>query len=112
MPNCGSAAESGVPRRMAEFFYSPQARRDLVEIWEFIARDNLDAADRVEQEIEQAVKRLAVDPSLGHTRHDLTSKRVRFCALYFYLIIYDPESRPLEVARILSGYRDVAALLE
>ena len=30
-----------MPGKMAEHFYSPEARLDLLEIWEFIARDNL-----------------------------------------------------------------------
>jgi len=29
---------------MGNFFYSPDARRDLLEIWEFISRDDLEAA--------------------------------------------------------------------
>ncbi|MSU61052.1 MAG: type II toxin-antitoxin system RelE/ParE family toxin [Pedosphaera sp.] len=85
---------------------------DLLEIWERIARDNLDAADRVEQEIEQVVSMLARNPELGHIRRDLTSKLVRFWPVYSYLIIYDPATQPLEIVRILSGYRDVAALLK
>lgn len=97
---------------MADFFYSPEARRDLLEIWEFIAQDNLDAADRVEREIEQAMVTLAANPKLGHSRRDLTTRPVRFWTIYSYLIIYDPESRPLEIVRILSGYRDVAQLLK
>jgi plasmid stabilization system protein ParE len=97
---------------MADFFYAPEARRDLLEIWEFIAQDNLDEADRIEREIEQAIAALAANPQLGHLRRDLTSRPVRFRAIYSYLIIYDPESRPLEVVRILSGYRDVAQLLK
>lgn len=97
---------------MAEFFYSPEARLDLFEIWEFIARDNVDAADRVEQEIQGAATMLAGNPELGHLRRDLTSKPVRFWTVHSYLIIYDPVARPLEVVRILSGYRDIAALVE
>lgn len=112
MPKSASEAESGAPGEMAEFFYSPEARRDLLEIWEFIAQDDLDAADRVEREIEQAITTLASQPGLGHVRRDLTSKPVRFWAVYSYLIIYDPEARPLEVVRILSGYCDIAALLK
>lgn len=96
---------------MADHFYSPEARIDLLEIWEFIAQDNVDAADRVEQEIREAVMLLARNPELGHLRRDLTSRPVRFWAVYSYLIICDPEARPLGVVRILSGYRDVAALL-
>lgn len=97
---------------MAEFFYSPAARSDLFEIWEYIARDNLDAADRVEQEIREAVLMLAKQPELGHWRPDLTSKPVRFWRVYSYLVVYDPTSRPLEVVRILSGYRDITELLK
>jgi antitoxin ParD1/3/4 len=97
---------------MADHFYSAEARIDLLEIWEFIAQDNLDAADRVQGEIREAVLLLARNPELGHFRRDLTSRPVRFWAVYSYLIIYDPKSRPLEVVRILSGYRDLAAMLK
>lgn len=97
---------------MADHFYSPEARLDLLEIWEYIARDNVDAADRVEREIEQAISRLARNPEIGHFRRDLTSKPVRFWAVYSYLVIYNPATHPLEIVRILSGYRDVAALLK
>ena len=31
---------------MSDFILSPAASRDLDEIWEYIAEDNLDAADR------------------------------------------------------------------
>jgi plasmid stabilization system protein ParE len=97
---------------MGEFFYSPEARCDLLAIWEYIAHDDLDAADRVERQIEQAITMLSEKPGLGHFRDDLTSKTVRFWRVYSYLIVYDPNSEPLEVVRILSGYRDIAALLE
>lgn len=96
---------------MADHFYSPEARLDLLEIWEYIAHDNLDAADRVVREIAQAVLMLARNPEAGHRRSDLTSKPVRFWPVYSYLIVYDPAARPLEIVRILSGYRDVASLL-
>ena len=36
---------------MSDFKLSPQAFRDIDEIWEFIAEDNLNAADRVRDEI-------------------------------------------------------------
>lgn len=97
---------------MADHFYSPEARLDLFEIWEFIAQDNVDAADRFQQEVQQAVSLLARNPELGHLRRDLTTKPVRFWAVHSYLIVYDPATRPLEVVRILSGYRDVAILLK
>jgi plasmid stabilization system protein ParE len=97
---------------MADYIFSPQARIDLLEIWEFIARDNVDAADRVEGEIHAALNWLSANPNLGHARRDLTSRPVRFWAVRSYLIIYDSATCPLQVVRILSGYRDLSALLE
>ena len=97
---------------MANYLYSPEARVDICAIWEYIARDNIEAADRVENEIHEALTLLASHPELGHIRKDLTSRSVRFWRVHSYLIIYSPETRPLEVVRILSGYRDIAALLK
>jgi hypothetical protein len=37
---------------------------------------------------------------------------VRFFSVHSYLIIYNAASQPLSIVRILSGYRDVAILLE
>ena len=82
MPRFGRAAGDDVPGQMSDCFYSPEARLDLLEIWEYIALDSLDAADRVEQEIQQAVSRLARNPELDHWRRDLTSKPVRFWPVY------------------------------
>ena len=112
MRKSGSAAAVAAPGKMADHFYSPEARLDLLEIWEYIARDDVDAADRFEQEIHLAVIQLARNPELGHLRRDLTSRQVRFWTVYSYLIIYDPAARPLEIVRILSGYHDVAELLK
>src|SRR5437660_10347306 len=97
---------------MAEFFYSPETRRDLLEIWEFIAQGDLDKADRVEREIEQAITKLADNPKLGHLRRDLTTKPIRFWTVYFYIIIYDPATRTLEVVRILSGYQHLVMVMK
>ena len=78
MPKFGSAAGDDGPGKMADHFYSREARLDLFEIWEHIAADNVDAADRVEKEIQKSVSLLAANPELGHRRRDLTSKPVRF----------------------------------
>ena len=42
---------------MSGFVLHPEALVDLEEIWEFIAADSLDAADRVLEEIYQAIRR-------------------------------------------------------
>ncbi len=96
---------------MSEFILSPAARLDLIEIWEFIAQDNPDAADRVRDEMQEAMKLLAAEPGLGHYRKDLADEPLRFWRVYSYLVIYRPESRPLEIVRVLSAYRNVKELL-
>jgi plasmid stabilization system protein ParE len=40
---------------MSGFVLHPQAYADLDEIWEYIAADNLAAADRVREEIYEAI---------------------------------------------------------
>ncbi len=96
---------------MAEIVFSPRARRDLIEIWIYIAEDDIDAADRLVALIEGAIAGLADLPGMGHERRDLTDQDVRFWPVGSYLIIYR-DSKPMEIVRILSAYRDVAALLD
>lgn len=48
---------------------------------------------------------------IGHLRPDLTERPVRFWPVRSYLIVYRADIRPIQVIRVLSGYRDVATLL-
>ncbi len=96
---------------MSDFILSPAAHRDLEEIWEYIAADSVDAADRWLAKLEKAIRLLADMPKIGHTRTDLTSKPVLFWPVGRYLIIYRSEPQPIEVVRVLSAYRDVSKLL-
>ena len=48
---------------MPGFVLHPEAYADLDEIWEYIAADNLDAADRVLDEIYQTLRSLVVFPA-------------------------------------------------
>lgn len=96
---------------MNEFILSPAARHDLLDIWEYIAEDSLDAADRVRDDLYAAMRKLAAMPSLGHLREDLVDEPLRFWRVHRYLIIYRAESRPIEIVRVLSGSRDIGSLL-
>ena len=96
---------------MARFVLSPEARDDLREIRDYIARDSADAARRVLSELRAAMRRLAEMPEMGHFREDLAHEPLRFWPVHSYLIIYRPDRNPLEVVRVLSGYRDIAELL-
>jgi len=97
---------------MSSFILSPLARRDLNDIWDYIARDDLDAADRVVNEIYDAILLISSIPRIGHLREDLTDEPLRFWPVRRYLIVYRSESEPLEIVRILSAYQDVHRLLQ
>lgn len=90
---------------------SDAAIADLDEIWLYIAQDNPRAADRVIGEIYDAIYALAERPTMGHTREDLTREPVRFWNVRSYHIIYCPDTDPIEIVRVVSGYRDISSLL-
>ncbi len=94
------------------YILAPQAARDLVEIWRHIRNESSQrTADRVESVIRGKFAYLAGFPGGGHSRRDLTSAEVRFFAVYSYLIVYRPETKPLQIVAILHGRRDVARIL-
>jgi toxin ParE1/3/4 len=99
---------------MSGFVLHPDALTDLDEIWEFIAADNPAAADRVLEEIYEAIRALVSFPQLGHSRSDLTSQPLRFHSVGDLLIAYAPDEKPLIVIAVLHGRRNprvIAAIL-
>jgi plasmid stabilization system protein ParE len=100
---------------MSRYQFTPQATADLLDIWSFIARDNPDAADRVEVAVFEACDLLADSPLAGRMRKDITALPLRFWVVHpysNYLIVYNPDSEPLQVIRILHGARDLPSLLK
>jgi len=88
----------------------PLAAQDITEIWEYIAADNPQAAGRVREEIQDAIRALLPFPARGHRRPDLTSRPLRFITVRDYLIAYAPEERPLWVVAVLHGRRNPRVL--
>lgn len=92
--------------------FTPVANADLDEIWESIARENRDAADRLILEIYERVKLLAKFPDAGHSRKDLAGARpLLFFPVGKYMIAYKSDSDPLVVVRILHAARNLSAVL-
>src|ERR1035441_141903 len=69
---------------MSDYDLTQLAKVDIFAIWAFIAEDNEDAADRVQQAIYGACKFLAESPLRGHYRKDLTKRALRFWTLTRY----------------------------
>ena len=96
---------------MKRFILTPRAQQDLNHIWDYIAGDNIEAADRVLDDLARAIRKLAKNPGLGHRRDDLADERHRFYLVYSYLIVYRPGAKPLQVIRILHAAPDVQSIL-
>jgi plasmid stabilization system protein ParE len=99
---------------MTGYDFHPEAALDLDEIWEFVAEDNLDAADRAIADLLAGLDKLVLFPNQGHKRRDLTSRPLRFTMVRDYLIAYAPDEKPLWVVAVLHGRRNprvMAAIL-
>jgi toxin ParE1/3/4 len=90
---------------MTGYDFHPEAAIDLDEIWEFIAEDNLDAADNVIEDILARIDALVPFPDQGHKRPDLTSRPLRFTLARDYLIAYAPDEKPLWIVAVIHGRR-------
>lgn len=98
---------------MGRFVLTPTARGDLSEIAKYIKQQgSKNAAKRVTTEVRRSMQALADMPGKGHLRRDLADESLRFWAVYSYLIVYRPETRPLQIVRVLHGARDIAAIIE
>jgi antitoxin ParD1/3/4 len=69
---------------MSVYALTPLAKADIFDIWSYIAGDNQDAADRVEQAIYDACAFVAQAPMRGRSRPDLTTRPLRFWTLTRY----------------------------
>jgi toxin ParE1/3/4 len=90
--------------------FSPQAKRDLQGIADYIATDNPDRAVTFIEEIEERCRRLGKFarsarpfPELGADAHILPFGN--------YVILYRDLSDEVAIARVIHGARDILALI-
>lgn len=100
---------------MSAYVLTPLAKADIFDIWAYIAENSETAADRVEQAVFDACEFLAVGPSRGHTRPDLTPRPLRFWTLNRYpnyTVVYRPDTAPLQIIAVLHGKRNIRHILK
>ena len=94
------------------YVLAPKAALDLVQIWRYIKKhSSVKMADRVESTIRDKAVFLATNSGAGHWRKDLTDEAVKFFPVYSYLIVYRPDTKPVQIVAILQGRRDVEQVL-
>jgi plasmid stabilization system protein ParE len=97
---------------MPGWILSPLAAVDLEEILDYIAADSGSQAvvEKVAGDFATALDALASSPGMGWQRIPLTGPEVRWWRVHSYLLVYDADSRPLRVIRIVHGARDLESI--
>ena len=91
---------------MSRYRLSQQSRSDLDDIWLYIAADNVTAADHFADKLVGKFQTLAAQPGMGRTRDEL-GESLRSFPVGNYVIFYRPMRDGIEIARVLSGFRDI-----
>jgi toxin ParE1/3/4 len=102
---------------MADFIFGELVPADLSAIWEFIALDDMDAADRFLNSAEEMFRLLAAHPEAGPVCFAKSPKLkgIRFLPIRNFenfLIFYKPREGGVDILHIIHGARDFQSLLE
>lgn len=90
------------------FILTPSAARDLDEILEYVLEHSgANPALHVNKCLYEGFSKVAAEPGIGHVRDDLADESLRVWAVFSYLIIYSPETKPVQIIRVIHGARDV-----
>ncbi len=96
---------------MNRFVFSSYVEADLRDIRDHISKDSPESSHRMMVRFVTAFRMLARRPELGHEREDLLEPSIRFWPVGFYMILYVPARRPIEILAVVHGARDVPAIL-
>jgi toxin ParE1/3/4 len=92
---------------MSEATFSEDAKADLLDIAEFIARDNPIAAREWVDAVRQRCHLLSQHPLMGESRPGFGVAGCRSISVGLYVIFFRPSASGVDIARILHGSRDL-----
>jgi toxin ParE1/3/4 len=81
---------------------SEPAREDLLEIWQHVAANNPEAAERWMRSLKETFEKLVDFPSLGRERPELAIG-IRSFPVGKYVVLYQPADEVLEIVRVRHG---------
>ncbi len=87
-----------------------QAKRDLLEIWLYIARDSVANARRFDSFLRRKFRGLAKTPGLGRSRDELGSG-CRSLPVGNYVVLYRHQRGIVEILKVINGARDLDNIL-
>ena len=100
-----------------KLLWSPEAREDLIDIYEYIGIDNPSAADRIFDAVQAKVESLIRYPRIGVRRPEIRlSTRILIEGPYLILYETHPDTDDgtidaVEIVRIVDGHRNLNNLL-
>ena len=77
---------------------------DMFELWAYIAKDNLAAADRMVDRLNETFARIAKLPNLGEV-HVHPSREFRRFTVPPYVVIYHHQADEITIMRVLHSAR-------
>lgn len=96
---------------MGRVLRTPQALADLDEIWSYIAKRNLSAADRLLDRLYARFQKLAEYPDSGERQPLLRNGDYRRIVEGNYVIYYVSKDSDVTIVRVLHAARDESELL-
>ncbi len=101
-----------MPPSPNDLIWTPRARDDLLDIWNYFAGvASPDVADRLLRDIADASARLVQNPLLGRARDDVFPA-LRQILMLPYAIFYLIGDGSIEIVRVIHTKRDFAAAFD
>lgn len=94
---------------MSGFRLTPRAKRDVAEIYRYIARDNTSAAERFVSDLFDLFQSLGRNPKIGQKRPDLRPN-LRSISHGHYVAFYYGTKSAAEIVAVVHGARDIEQL--
>lgn len=94
---------------MSSYSFSDEAVRDLDEICEYMGQNSPSAASKLFDKIRHQCKVVAGFPNMGK-KYDMLAPGLRGFVVEDYIVFYYLREDGIDVARVVSGYRDLEKL--
>jgi toxin ParE1/3/4 len=91
---------------MTPYRIASRAQTDLDEMWSYVARDSMAAADRLIALLYQKFLLLSTQPLIGEERPKL-APGLRSVSVGNYVVFYCPTQSGIEVARVIHAAREI-----
>jgi len=93
----------------ARYVLAPAARQDRKDIFAYTHQrsDSIEIARRVDRKLKEELERIARTPTIGHKHPNLPiTEHLLVRAVFSYLVIYNPSTRPVRILRIWHGAQE------